>query len=96
MIRIPMAILSLGLVALSAGCVTRTVTRFEDNQKSPVTALEVSKFENYLFFAKKTHQFYLCQDTGDKLICKLSCDGKNDVVCPQAQGGYNGATSNVR
>lgn len=96
MSRIPMALASLALAALATGCVTRTITRFEDNQKSPVTALEVSKFENYLFFAKKTHQFYLCQDTGDKLICKLSCDGTNDVVCPQAGGSYAGATTNVR
>ncbi|MDI3289664.1 hypothetical protein [Polyangium sp. 15x6] len=96
MSRISMAFFALALAALSTGCVTRTITRFEDNQKSPVTALEVNKFENYLFFAKKTHQFYLCQDTGDKLICKLSCDGTNDVVCPQAGGGYGGATTNVR
>ncbi len=96
MFRHAMALLSFGLVAFSTGCVSRQITRFEDNQKSPVTALEVSKVENYVFFAKATHQFYLCQDTGDKLICKLSCDGKNDVVCPAASAGYTGATSNIR
>ncbi|MDC3955644.1 hypothetical protein [Polyangium jinanense] len=96
MSRIPMALFAFALAALSTGCVTRAVVNFEDNLKSPVTALEVLKTENYLFFAKRTHQFYMCQDTGDKLVCKLSCDGKNDVVCPQGQAGYGGAGSNVR
>lgn len=96
MSRIPMAIAALTLALLSSGCVTRTVTYFKDNQKSPVTALEVAKTQNYLFFTKKTHQFYLCQDTGDKLLCKLSCDGQNDVVCPMAGAGMGGSGTNVR
>jgi len=97
MIRNAMALLSLGLVVFATGCVTRQITRFEDNQKSPVTALEVNKTENYFVFVKKTHQFYLCQDTGNKLVCKLSCDGNNDVVCPAAgANAYTGATTNVR
>jgi hypothetical protein len=78
------------------GCVTRTITRFEDNQKSPVTALEMVKNTNYFVMRKSVYQFYLCQDTGDKLVCELKCDGNNDAVCPMGTASGNYTTTNVR
>jgi len=86
--------LALGLSCM--GCVTRTITRFEDNPKSPVTALEMVKNENYLVWRTTAYQFYLCQDTGDKLVCQISCDGKNDAVCPKIGVTGGGTTTNVR
>jgi len=94
--RLSMALFSLGLMALSTGCVTRTITSFEDNYTKPLTAVEVLKTENYLFYGKRTHQFYMCQDMGDKLVCKLSCDGANDAVCPAAGANGMGRGTNVR
>ena len=90
--------LAVSLLALaSTGCVTRTITHFEDNEKSPVTALEVNKHFTVLgFYSKVTHQFYLCQDTGNQLVCKLSCDGANDTVCPMGAASGNLTTTNVR
>jgi hypothetical protein len=90
------ALFVLGIATTSTGCVYRQVTRFEDNQKSPITAIEVDKRMDYFVMRKVVHQFYLCQDTGEKLICKLSCDGTNDVVCPAAQVNGNMTTTNVR
>jgi hypothetical protein len=87
---------ALGIALSSTGCVFRHVTRFEDNQKAPLTALEMDKTTSYIVMAKTVHQFYLCQDTGEKLVCKLSCDGTNDVVCPAAQVNGNMTTTNVR
>lgn len=84
----------LGLSAM--GCVTRTITRFEDNPKAPVTALEMVKNTNYFVMRTSVYQFYLCQDTGDKLVCTLSCDGTNDAVCPKAGITNGGTTTNVR
>lgn len=86
MTRLITALFMLGIAATSTGCVSYRVTRFEDNQKAPLLALEVDKQTSYVVSSamKIQHQFYLCQDTGDKLICKLSCDGTNDVVCPRA------------
>jgi hypothetical protein len=87
----------LGLGVSSMGCVTRTITRFEDNPKQPVTALELVKNTNYFFFRKSVYQFYLCQDAGDKLVCSISCDGKNEAVCPMGAGtGGVYTTTNVR
>ncbi len=95
--RLTTALFALVLAASATGCVTRTITRFEDNQKAPVTALEVRKTTSYWFSRKEVHQFYLCQDTGNQLVCRLSCDGKNDVVCPAAAGsGGAMTTTNVR
>lgn len=96
MSRLMIALSLLGIAVTSTGCVTRHVTRFEDNQKAPLTALELDKRTDYFVMRKFVHQFYLCQDTGDKLVCKLSCDGTNDVVCPAAATSGNGATTNVR
>ena len=96
--RLATALFSLILAASATGCVTRTITRFEDNQKAPVTALELNKVTRYwIFGSKMVHQFYMCQDTGNQLVCKLSCDGKNDVVCPAAAGSGGQLTStNIR
>lgn len=96
MTRLLTALFVLGIAATQTGCITRTVTRFEDNQKAPLTALELDKHMDYFVYRKHVHQFYLCQDTGDKLVCKLSCDGTNDVVCPAAVQSGNSATTNVR
>jgi hypothetical protein len=98
--RIFMALAAL-LALSSFGCVARTITHFEDNQKSPVTALEVDKVFTIpilSFYSKTTHQFYLCQDTGNQLVCKLSCDGTNDAVCPMGTTTNRGVTTttNVR
>jgi hypothetical protein len=97
MSRLTTALFALGIALVSTGCVTRQVTRFEDNQKSPLTLLEVKKTTTFFSPIKVVYQFYMCQDTGEKLVCKLSCDGANDVVCPAAAGsGGVGTTTNVR
>jgi len=97
MSRLITALTALSIALLATGCVTRQVTRFEDNQKSPLTLLEVKKTTSYLVFpGPVVYQFYMCQDAGEKLICKLSCDGQNDVVCPAATAGGGMTTSNVR
>jgi hypothetical protein len=96
MSRLVTSLFALGLGLSCIGCVTRTITRFEDNPKAPVTALEMVKNTNYWVMRTSVYQFYLCQDTGDKLVCSISCDGKNDAVCPKAGITSGGTTTNVR
>lgn len=97
MSRLTTALFALGIALFSTGCVTRTVMRFEDNQKAPLTLLEVRKQTSYVVAPGPiVYQFYMCQDLGEKLVCKLSCDGTNDVVCPMASGGAGMTTTNVR
>ena len=96
MSRLVTSLFALGMAISCMGCVTRTITRFEDNQKAPVTALEMVKRTSYVFAGTYAYQFYLCQDTGDKLVCEISCDGKNDAVCPKAGTSGNSTTTNVR
>jgi hypothetical protein len=96
MSRLMTSLFAFGLALTCMGCVTRTITRFEDNQKFPVTALELVKNTNYWVMRSSVYQFYLCQDTGDKLICTISCDGKNDAVCPAAATSGNVTSTNVR
>lgn len=95
--RLVTSLFALGLGLSCMGCVTRTITNFEDNPKGPVTALELNKNTHFLGAPISfVHQFYLCQDTGDKLVCELSCDGKNDAVCPKIFTNGSGTTTNVR
>lgn len=96
MTRLMTSLIALGLGLSCMGCVTRTITRFEDNPKQPVTALEMVKTTNYFVMRTSVYQFYLCQDTGDKLICKISCDGTNDSVCPAGAASGTYTTINVR
>lgn len=96
MSKLMTSLFALGVALTATGCVTRTITRFEDNQKAPVTALELVKNSNYWVYRTSVYQFYLCQDTGDKLVCEISCDGKNDAVCPKAGITSGGTTTNVR
>jgi hypothetical protein len=94
-IFVALAVLSLSLG--SFGCVSHTITQFEDNPKAPLTALEVDKrFSVWTFYSKNTHQFYMCQDTGSQLVCKLSCDGNNDAACPATSNNGIRTTTNVR
>jgi hypothetical protein len=90
------SLFALGLGLSCMGCVTRKITRFEDNPKGPVTALEMVKNTNYFVMRTSVYQFYLCQDTGDKLVCTISCDGNNEAVCPKASGGGGYTTTNLR
>jgi hypothetical protein len=94
--RLMTSLFAFGLGLSCMGCVTRQITRFEDNPKQPVTALELVKSTNYFVMRTQVYQFYLCQDTGDKLVCTISCDGKNDAVCPIGATGGTLTTTNVR
>lgn len=96
MSRLMTSLFALGLGLSCMGCVTRTITRFEDNPKQPVVALEMVKHTNYFIMGKVVYQFYLCQDTGDKLVCTISCDGKNDAVCPIGATSGGHTSTNVR
>lgn len=96
MSRLVTSLFALTLAFSCMGCVTRTITRFEDSPKNPVTALEMVKNSNYVVWRTSVYQFYLCQDTGDKLVCEISCDGKNEAVCPKTGVTSGGTTTNVR
>lgn len=87
-----MAALSLS----STGCVKQTILRFEDHPKFPVTSMEVFVSKNYYVFSTAEHRFYMCNDAGEKLMCKRSCGDSLDVGCPGfVATGYGGGT-NVR
>jgi hypothetical protein len=80
----------------TTGCVKRTITAFQDHPTSQVTALEVFKHSNYIFFQKFEHIFYSCTDQASQLVCKRLCGGATDLECPMASGNGNGYTTNVR
>ncbi len=69
------------LITLS-GCTTRSVVRFEDHPAQKTTYVETIRHDNYYFSQSLTHEFWLCDDEASKLVCKPSCDGKTDLVCP--------------
>jgi|GEM_PF-5040449 len=87
--------LALGLV--TSGCVSHRIMVFEDNAKAPLTAMEVQKTQNFLFYARITHQFYVCTDSDKALNCTLTCSSAGDELsCPQATVDGNSISTNYR
>ncbi len=86
------AIMALG----TTGCTARTILSFQDHPSYPVTALEVFETKSYYVYATHEHQFFSCADTGDKLVCKRTCGGQLDVLCPNDVSTSYGGKTNVR
>ena len=94
-LRIALLSASMLLGALSTGCTKRSILAFDDHQSQGLTTLQAFTTKNYIFWAEAEHQFFLCNDMGDKLVCKRSCGGGTDLECPKsADTGYN--STNVR
>jgi len=83
------------LGALSTGCTKRSILNFDDHPAQGLTTLQAFTTKNYLFWTDAEHQFFLCQDAGDKLVCKRACGGSTDLECPKSAEGYSYST-NVR
>lgn len=86
----------LALAALSAGCSTYRVSRIEDHPTRKITRIEALKHTNYLLWEKAEHQFYLCEQKPDQLVCELACGGSTDIYCPEAQASGAVVSTNVR
>ena len=80
----------------TTGCTARTILSFQDHPSYPVTDLEVFETKSYYVYATHEHQFFSCTDAGDKLVCKRTCGGQLDVVCPSDVSTSYGGKSNVR
>lgn len=83
------------LALASTGCAKRTILAFDDHPQNNLTTLQALRVKSYVFWSDSEHQYFLCTDTGDKLVCKRSCGAGTDLECPKTvDTGYN--SSNVR
>lgn len=88
------ALLALPL-ALASGCSTYRIHSAEDHGALPVLKLETVRTTWAVFWAETEHQFWLCQDRGDELVCQRSCGGQTDLMCPTTVAGQ-GVITNTR
>ncbi len=89
------ALAAFALLPLTSGCAKRTILAFDDHPYNNLTTLQALRTKSYVFWSDTEHQFFLCTDAGDKLVCKRSCGGGTDLECPKTvDTGYN--SSNVR
>ena len=91
-----MLMMALMMSLLTVGCTRYAIRGASDHQDYKVTALEVTKMTNHVFWTSAEHVFWMCRDEGDTLVCKRRCGGDTDLECPAATGGMGGITSNVR
>lgn len=85
------------LCSLLAGCLTgRAINRIEDHPEKNITILETTDTFSYLLYGQVVHQFWQCEQTGAKLVCKPLCGRTADVQCPNIVWGGQTASSNVR
>lgn len=91
-------VLALGLAAALTGCHQYRILEFSDhdNAETKLNQLEVLKVSNFFVYAMAEHQFWLCTDQGDELVCSRSCGGDLDVKCPMAATGGNVMSTNTR
>lgn len=78
------------------GCSSYRIRSAEDQGKLPVTKLETVKTTFALFWVTEEHQFWLCEDKGDDLVCHRSCGGVQDVECPTASSTEGAFTTHTR
>lgn len=86
-----------GVSALaSSGCTTYRIRSAEDHGAMKVLKLETIKTTNAFLWVDVEHQFWLCQDTGDDLVCRRSCGQNRDLQCPTFVASDGGMTTNTR
>lgn len=78
------------------GCTKRAVLRFEDHPSQNKTYVETLREDNYWVTRSNTHEFWLCDDTENELVCAPTCDGSTDLACPSAGMSVGIAGTNVR
>ncbi len=71
------------LLFSSACLMSRTVIKFQDHPQKPLTEFETFDLYYYVLMVSGTHQFWMCTDEGDKLVCTHECGGASDLVCPE-------------
>lgn len=91
-----LTMLAVALAAAASACTTYTIRHFDDHPTENVTQLETNKIEDWGFFTSFEHQFWLCQDKGDKLVCERRCGDGTDLTCPAAAISGAGITTNAR
>ena len=84
------------LVLGASACTTYQIRSAESHPTMPLVKLETLKTTNMFFWASVEHQFWMCQDAGDDLVCERSCGGGQDLECPMSTFGDNAMTSNTR
>lgn len=84
------------LAAAASACTTYTIRHFDDHHAQPVTQLETNKINDMYIWATFEHQFWLCEDAGDQLICERRCGEGTDLTCPAAAMSGAGITTNAR
>lgn len=83
------------LAGVASACTTYRIRSAEDHGVMPVLKLETIKTTNAFFYNESEHQFWLCQDRGDDLVCERACGGNLDTQCPTLLVG-DGVISNTR
>ncbi len=84
------------LVLASTACTTYQIRSAESHGTMPVMKLETIRTTYLLFLAEVEHQFWMCQDTGDDLLCERSCGGRQDLQCPTSTYSDGAMTTNTR
>ncbi len=89
-------VFALSSLAFSSACTTYQIRSAESHDKMPVLKLETIRTSNWFFWAEIEHQFWMCQDSGDDLLCERSCGGRQDIECPTSSFSGSAMTTNTR
>lgn len=84
------------LAIAATGCTMYQIRSAESHGTMPVMKLETIRTTQILFITEVEHQFWMCQDTGDDLLCERSCGIDQDLQCPTSTYSDGAMTTNTR
>jgi hypothetical protein len=94
-ILIWLAVLAAGMLSL-AGCSRYQIVELTDHARLGVTQFETLRITDYGMWSDVEHQFWLCRNIDDDLVCKRRCGGDSGIECPATTSWPRGITTNVR
>ncbi len=90
-----LAVLAAGMLWLG-GCSRYQIVELTDHARLGVTQFETLRITDYGMWSDVEHQFWLCRNIDDDLVCKRRCGGDSGIECPATAASPRGITTNVR
>ena len=77
-------------------CSRYQIVEFTDHKSMGLTQLETLRITDYGMWSEVEHQFWLCRNIDEELVCKRRCGGDSGIECPATSATPRSITTNVR
>ena len=92
----PIVVALLAAAAVTVGCHSRGLVRFDSHPTRKVVLVETVERYNYVVAATAERVFWACFEEQDSLICEKRCGADTGYRCPTGFFFSNGVAPNLR